>query len=45
MVDGTTDSGNLEDELIIVQYKDDVSGEIRSCARYLPVVNPERANT
>ena len=47
MVDGTTDSGNLEDELIIVLYckKDDVSGEIRSCARYLNVVCPEQANT
>ena len=47
MMDGTTDSGNLEDELIVVLFcqKDDACGEIKSCTRYLTVVNPEKANT
>ena len=38
MVDGTTDSGNLEDKLIIVLYckKDDVCDEIRSCTYQVP---------
>ena len=46
MMDGTTNSGNLEDELIVVLYcqRDDASGEMKSCARYLTVVNPEKAN-
>ncbi len=47
MMDGTTDSGNLEDELVVVLYchKDDASGVIRSCTRYLSIENPKRADT
>ena len=46
LMDGTTDAGNLEDELFVALYckKDDVLREIRSCARYLSVVNPEKAD-
>ena len=47
LIDGTTDSGNIEDELIVVLYckKDDIAKEIKSCARYLSVVTPDKANT
>ena len=36
MMDGTTDAGNIEDELIVILYckKDDATEEIKSCARY-----------
>ena len=46
LMDGTTDSGKVEDELVVVLYcKDDVHKEIRSCARYryLSVVTPNKA--
>ena len=47
LMDGTTDSGNVEDELIIVLYcrRDDVVKEIKACARYLSVVTPDKANS
>ena len=43
MMDETTDSGKLEDELIVVLYcqRDDAGREIKSCARYLSI---EKAN-
>jgi hypothetical protein len=46
-MDGTTDSGNLENELVVVQFcwRDETAKEIKSCARYLSVVNPNRADT
>ena len=47
LMDGTTDAGNLEDELVLVQFswKDSTAKEIKSCARYLSVVNPTKADT
>ena len=40
------DAGNTEVELILVLFseKDDVAREIRSCTRYLAVVNPTHSN-
>ena len=40
LMDGTTDLGKVEDELVVVLYckQDDVVKEIRACARYLSVV-------
>ena len=47
LMDGTTDSGKVEDELIIVLHckQDDVVKEIRTCARYLSLVTPNKADT
>ena len=47
LMDGTTDSGKVEDELVVVLYckQDDVVKEIRACARYLSVVTPNKADT
>ena len=47
LIDGTTDSGNVEDELIIVLYckRDDIAKEIKVCARYLSVTTPDKADT
>ena len=47
LMDGTTDSGKVEDELVVVLYcqQVDVHMEIRSCARYLSVVTPNKADT
>ena len=46
LMDGSTDSGNVEDELVLVQYctQDHSAHEIRSCARYLSLQVPTRAN-
>ena len=46
LMDGTTDAGKIEDELVVALYckKDDVSKEIKSCARYLSVVTPNKAD-
>ena len=46
LIDGTTDSGNQEDELIIVVYcsRNNLSEELTVRTRYLSVNNPERAN-
>jgi hypothetical protein len=46
LMDGSTDSGNIEDELVLVQYRtqDQSAEEIRSCARYLSLQVPTRAN-
>ena len=45
-MDGSTDAGNTEVELVLVLYctKDDVAREIRSCTRYLAVVSPTHSN-
>ena len=47
LMDGTTDAGNLEDELVVVQFCwiDNASREVKTCARYLSVVNPDKADT
>ena len=47
LMDKTTNSGKVEDELVVVLYckQDDVVKEIRTCARYLSVVTPNRADT
>ena len=47
LMDGTTDSGKVEDELVVVLHckKDDVAKEIKACARYLSVVTPNKAGT
>ena len=46
LMEGSTDAGNTEVELIQVLFseKDDVAREIRSCTRYLAVVNPTHSN-
>ena len=45
-MDGSTDAGNTEVELVLVLYccKDDVAREVRSCTRYLAVVKPTHSN-
>ena len=47
LMDSTTDSGSVKDELIIVLYckRDDVVKEIKPCARYLSVITPDKANS
>ena len=47
LVDGSTDSANIEQELVFVLYsfKDDIAKEIRSCTRYLSVVSPTSSDT
>ena len=46
LMDGSTDAANTEVELVLVLYdcKDDVAHEIRSCTRYLTVVDPTQGN-
>lgn len=46
LMDGSTDTGNVEDELIALLYsiKDDVAQEVRSCARYFAVQEPTKAD-
>ena len=47
LMDGSTDSGNTEQELVLVTYceKDQANQEIKSCTRYLVVVSPETTNS
>ena len=47
LMDGTTDTGKVEDELVVALYckRDDVLKEIKSCARYLSVVTPKTGDT
>ena len=47
LMDGTIDSGNLENELIVILYccKHEASAEVKTYARYFSVENPERANS
>ena len=47
LVDGSTDSGNIEQELVFVlcSYKDDTAKEIHSRTRYLSVVSPTSSDT
>ena len=46
LMDGSTDAGNLEDELIVILYckKDDDKEEMKSCVRYFAVKVPKKAN-
>ena len=46
LMDGSTDAANTEVELVLVMYccKDDFAREVRSCTRYLAVVNPTHGN-
>ena len=46
MMDGSTDAGNVEDELVLIQYcmKDDTTQEIRCCTRFLSVEVPQKAD-
>jgi hypothetical protein len=43
-MDGSTDAGNLEQELVLIVYcvKDEAAQQMNSCTRYLTVVNPEK---
>lgn len=45
-MDGSTDTANMEVELVLVLYccKDYVVHESRSCTRYLAVVRPTQSN-
>ena len=46
LTDGTTDAGNLEDELIALAYccRNDTTQEITATTRYWSIHNPEKAN-
>ena len=46
-MDGSTDAGNIEQELIIILSckKDDASGEIKSYARVFSVATPNKADS
>ena len=46
LMDGSTDAGNTEVELVLVLYckRGDVAHEVRSCTRYLAVVSPTHSN-
>ena len=47
LMDGSTDAGNGEDELVVIFYcyKDDTAQEVRSCARYVSLEIPTKADT
>ena len=46
-MDGSTDAGNVEDELVVILYcyRDDTAQEARSRARYLSLEVPTKADT
>ena len=46
LMDKSSDSGNVEDELVMLQYciLDDTAQEARSCARYLSLHVPKKAD-
>ena len=46
LMDGSTDSGNIEDELIVIMYcvTDKTHQRIRSCARYFSLQVPKKAD-
>lgn len=46
LLDGSTDAGNAEDELVFIHIckQDDVAMEMKSCARYFTVFNPEKTD-
>ena len=47
LVDGTTDAGNIEDEMVVIQFciQDSTAKEIRSCAHYFTILNPDKVDT
>lgn len=47
LMDGTTDAGNVEDELVVIMtsYKDDKAGEVRSLERYFKIEIPKKPDT
>ena len=47
LMDGTTDAGNVEDQLIVIMSfcKDDTTGEVRSFARYFSIEVPTKADS
>ena len=46
LMDGSTDAGNVEDELVLILYctRDDPAQEMRSCVRYLTLEVPVKAD-
>ena len=46
LMDGSTDTGNIENELVVIQYcvRDDTAQELRSCTRYLSLEIPTKAD-
>ena len=46
LMDGSTDAGNLEDELIVLVYcrMDDAEQEMTTCSRFLSLHNPQKAD-
>ena len=45
-MDGSTDAGNVEDELVLIQYctENDPAQEMGSCVRYLSLEVPVKAD-
>ena len=45
-MDGSTDAGNVEDELVLIQYcsQDTAAEEMSSCARFLSLEVPTKAD-
>ena len=46
LMDGTTDAGNVEDELVAILYcaKDDASQQMTTCSRFLSLHSPQKAD-
>lgn len=46
LMDGSTDAGNVEDELIVILYffKEDVAREVRLCVWYFALEEPMKAD-
>ena len=46
LIDGTTDAGNQEDQLIVLAYcdKNEATSEVTACTRYFSVHTPPRAD-
>ena len=46
LMDGSTDKGRVENELFVILFskKDDVMEEVKTCARFLCVLEPSRAD-
>lgn len=46
LMDGSTDSGKVEDEVVVIMYctQDAVSEKVKSCARYFSIEVPKKAD-
>ena len=46
-MNGTTDAGNIENEMVVIQFciQHSRAKEIRSCARYFTMFNPDKVDT